>query len=351
MVQNRALIFKAPPEDWPVPGVHFGVETRSFDFEAPPPPRGLVVKNLSASLDPYLRGRMKAPGTDHYFAVFPLNEPMGTRSIAKVIKSDNAKFSEGDIVVGMSAIAEYAPIEAAVVDSAGFTKLENPYNLDHDVFLGALGMPGLTAYASLYEIGKPQKGQTIFISSASGAVGQLVGQLAKHEGLKVIGSVGSNAKLDFILKDLEFDGGFNYKAEKVEDALKRLAPEGLDIYYDNVGGEQLDVALSKMKKGGRIVACGMISQYNAKPEDIYNVKNLMLIIGKSLTMRGFLVGDPDMGPAYAKDLHKNVGKWISEGSFKSQSDITDGIDHAAEAFLGMLSGKNFGKAILKIASE
>jgi NADPH-dependent curcumin reductase CurA len=152
-------------------------------------------------------------------------------------------------------------------------------------------MPGLTAYSSFYEIGAPKKGETIFISAASGAVGQLVGQLAKHEGLKVIGSVGDDKKLDFITKDLNFDAGFNYKKESASEALKRLAPNGIDIYYENVGGEQLEAAIAKMNDFGRIIACGMISQYNNTPDQAYGVRNLMMVVAKRLKMQGFIVGD------------------------------------------------------------
>jgi NADPH-dependent curcumin reductase CurA len=171
------------------------------------------------------------------------------------------------------------------------TKLENSSGLDPVEFIGALGNPGLTAYASFYDIGKPKSGELIFISAASGAVGQIVGQLAKHEGLAVIGSVGSDEKLDFILHELGFDAGFNYKTEKPANALKRLAPDGIDIYFENVGGEHLEAAIDSMNDYGRIIACGMISESSEPQENRYGIKNLMLVINKSLTMRGFTVSD------------------------------------------------------------
>lgn len=234
---------------------------------------------------------------------------------------------------------------------AGVQKLKNPYNLDPIEFIGALGMPGLTAYSSLYDIGKPVKGETIFISAASGAVGQLVGQLAKHEGLTVIGSVGSDEKLDYIIKDLKFDSGFNYKKENPHDALKRLAPNGIDIYYENVGGVQLEAAIDSLNDFGRIVACGMISEYSKTDSEKYGVKNLMSVVAKRLTIRGFIVSDKNMGPVYVKERDENVSKWLHEGSFKSKSSVTEGIDNGPEGFVGMLQGKNFGKAVLKIASQ
>lgn len=210
-------------------------------------------------------------------------------------------------------------------------------------------MPGLTAYSSFYEIGKPVKGETIFISSASGAVGALVGQLAKHEGLTVIGSVGSDDKLDYIINELKFDGGFNYKTEKSADALKRLAPNGIDIYYENVGGEQLEAAINAMKDYGRIVACGMISEYSKPEADRYPIKNLMNIVAKRITMRGFIVSDANMGPLHVKARDENVAKWLADGSFKASLSVTEGIDNGPEGLIGMLAGKNFGKAVLKIA--
>jgi NADPH-dependent curcumin reductase CurA len=177
------------------------------------------------------------------------------------------------LLPGNISIEEYSIVPRDAV--AGLQKIENPYNLNSIEFIGALGMPGLTAYSSLYAIGKPVKGETIFISAASGAVGHLVGQLAKHEGLRVIGSVGSDDKLDYIVKDLKFDGGFNYKKENPADALKRLAPNGIDIYYENVGGIQLEAAIDALNDFGRIVACGMVSEYSKTEGEKYGVRNLM----------------------------------------------------------------------------
>ena len=198
---------------------------------------------------------MRNPEIKSYSATFELGKPITNRGISRVIKSDNEKFKPGDILVSMSdtGFEEYTALAEGPTNRSRV--LDNPYNLDPKIFIGALGMPGLTAWSSFYEIGEPKKGETIFISAASGAVGQLVGQLAKHEGLKVYGSVGDDKKLDFILKDLKFDGGFNYKKEKPADALKRLCPDGIDIYYENVGGEQLEAAINAMKQFGRISMC------------------------------------------------------------------------------------------------
>ncbi|KAI4198714.1 MAG: hypothetical protein LQ350_005098 [Teloschistes chrysophthalmus] len=348
MVQNKGLMFKKIPTGWPVEGEHLVIEDRGFDLNTEPPHDGITTQNFHVSFDPYQRGRMRAPEQKSYAAPFEIGKPITNSAVAKVLRSANSKFKEGDLVTGMLPTEEYSVVSGEIANSL-VRKLDNPYNLDPKLYIGALGMPGLTAYSSFYEIGAPKKGETIFISAASGAVGQIVGQLAKHEGLTVIGSVGSDEKLEFIKKNLNFDDGFNYKKEKASDALPRLAPKGIDIYYENVGGEQLDAALAALTNYGRIVTCGMISQYNASSEgERYGVKNLGNVVTKRLKMQGFIVGDPGFGSKYAAEHQKNVAKWIHDGSFKAQQSVTRGIDNAIRGLLGMLKGENFGKAVLTI---
>ncbi|RYP38789.1 hypothetical protein DL766_000789 [Monosporascus sp. MC13-8B] len=346
MVANKTFIFKKVPTGFPVPGEHLVVETRSFDLSAVPA-GGLVVEVLSASLDPYLRGRMREAHIPSYFPAFNLNEAVENNTIARVLSSDDEGYKAGDVVRASLPLAEYAVVPAEKLPKV--TKIDNPCGLSLDLFLGPLGMPGLTAYSSLYKIGRPKKGETIFVSSAAGAVGQVVGQIAKREGLTVIGSVGSDEKLDFILNELGcFDAGFNYKKEKPVDALKRLAPQGLDIYYENVGGEHLEAALAHMNVRGRIVVCGMIEGYNKPMEEHYGVRNLGEFLPKRLSMAGFLVGDEEFGPAYAEDHRRDVQKWIADGSFRPTLHITRGIENGPEGLLEIFQGKNFGKAVLKI---
>lgn len=251
MVQNKGLIFKSVPSGWPVPGENLAIEAREFDLNASAPEDGIMTKNCYVSLDPYQRGRMRAPDVKSYAPAFALGQPLHNRGIAKVLKSGNKSFTAGDIVVGQLPIEEYSSLSGEITHNQ-IRKLENSLGLDPKLYVGALGMPGLTAYSSFYAIGQPKRGETIFISAASGAVGQVVGQLAKHEGLTVLGSVGSDDKLSFIKEKLNFDGGFNYKKEKPGEALARLAPKGIDIYYENVGGEQLDAAIAAMTNHGRI---------------------------------------------------------------------------------------------------
>ncbi|KAL8243939.1 hypothetical protein R6Q59_010197 [Mikania micrantha] len=341
---NKAIIYAKTPEEFPVAGEHLVVKDIGFDGTNLPA-NAINVKVLYISVDPYMRGRMRDPSVKSYSPPFNLNEPLNGAGIGRVIASSSDNYKKGDVVTAFLPFQEYATVQLDRQPRPP-QKVEEGLS-DLGVWLGALGMPGLTAYSSLYEIGKPKKGETIFISSAAGAVGQLVGQLAKHEGLRVIGSVGSDEKLEFLTKELAFDGGFNYKKEKPLEALRRLAPDGVDIYYENVGGEQLEAALDVMNSRGRIVACGMISQYNKKVEDRYGVKNLIHVVAKRLTMRGFIVGDEDMGPKYAAEHRKNVYQWLKDGTFKAKVSVTEGIDNGANGFIGMLKGENFGKAVLK----
>lgn len=348
MVQNKGLFFIERPTGFVKDGEHIKIETHEFDLEQQPPQEGATVKVNYASFDPYLRGRMNEPDPNHYATMFNIGEPINNFCIVSVLKSGNNKYKEGDVVfLPGCPVTEYAAIKGTHLGRG--RKVDNPYKLDLRLFLGALGMPGLTAYSSFYGIGAPKKGETIWISAASGAVGQLVGQLAKHEGLEVIGSVGDDEKLNFIIKELGFDGGFNYKKEKPADALKRLAPEGIDIYFENVGGEQLEAAIDALNNHGRIIACGMISQYNLPKDKKYKIGNIDKVVPKRIKLQGFIVGDEDMGPKYQEEHQKNVQKWISEGKFKTQQTITKGIDNAGQALVSLFEGKNFGKVILDIS--
>lgn len=201
--------------------------------------------------------------------------------------------------------------------------------------------------SSFYDIGQPKEGETIFVTSAAGAVGALVGQLAKREKLKVIGSAGTDDKVEY-LKSLGFDAAWNYKKISTKEALKQYAPEGIDIFYDNVGGEQLDAAMEHANNHARFVECGMISQYNLKPEDRYPHKNLFLIVSKRLTLRGFIVGDENMGPRYVKERDEKVSRWIKNGELHVKEHVVEGIENAAQALLDVFHGNNFGKMILKV---
>lgn len=251
MVQQKAVVYKGIPEGLPVEGKHLVLETKEFDLEQSPPPGGATLKIRYVSFDPYLRGKMRSTEIKSYTPAFEVDETVMNMGVASIIKSDHPDFKPGDLVSGYPIdFAEYQVVTKEHL-GASLNKVENPHNLDPKLFLVHLGMPGLCAYSSLYEIGKPKKGETILVSAASGAIGQIVCQIAKHEGLRVIGSVGDDKKLAFLRDELGVEA-FNYNNEKPADALKRLLPEGLDIYYENVGGEILDAAINAMNTHGRI---------------------------------------------------------------------------------------------------
>jgi len=290
---------------------------------------------------------MRDPSIQSYSPAMEVGKPVVSVSvIGKVLKSDNAGFKEGDVVLlEVWATESYSAVPEGAVARAKI--LQNERGLPLTAYLGAMGMTGMTAYGSLIEIGQPKKGETILVSAAAGAVGQMVGQFALKEGLHVIGSVGDDKKLEFITKELGFTSGFNYKKESSAEALKRLAPDGIDIFYDNVGGELLDVVLTQIKTYGRIVACGSISTYNNKPGEGYGIKNYPSMVRKRLRWQGFLVYDENI-IKHRKDRDEKVSSWILDGSLKSVDHITEGMDNAVQGFLGMLKGENLGKSILKI---
>jgi NADPH-dependent curcumin reductase CurA len=276
---------------------------------------------------------------------------MSSACIARVIASDHTDYPVGSLIQARLPLQEYSSISPAHLSSIAPPRLlDNPHGLtDLRLFLGPLGMPELTAFSSFYEICQPKPGEMIFISAASGAAGSLVGQLAKREGMVVIGSVGSNDKVRYIVDELGFDWGFNYKTEDPAEALTRLAPEGLDVYYDNVGGKQLEVAIDAMKNaGGRIAVCGMVSQYNVPDGQKYGVKNLFQLVAKGIKMQGFKQQDKDFGPKWREEYQDKVGRWLSDGAIKAAIHESVGVRSAAGAFVDMLEGRNFGKTVVKI---
>ncbi|KAF3925156.1 Zeta-crystallin [Dactylellina cionopaga] len=349
MVQSKSVIYKKVPNGFPVPGEDLVVESSEVDISTAPE-GSVVLKVLSVSVDPYMRGRLRAPEVKSYSPPFTLNEPIEGGGIAKVLESSVSDFQKGDIVSGSMVHSEYVIYNSEKIQATRLKKLQNPYNLPIDRFVGVLGMPGLTAYSSLYDIGDLHKNEkeTIFISAASGAVGSLVGQLAKREGLRVVGSAGSDEKVKYLIEELKFDAAFNYKTEPPKEALAKYIPEGLDIYYDNVGGETLEAAIDNAKTGARFIECGMISQYNRKQgEEAYGIRNLMSVVGKRLKIEGFIVGD--IAAKYMVKFQTDVQKWLHEGQIVYNEDVTVGIDHEAEGFVKMLNGKNFGKAVIRYA--
>ncbi|KAL7005707.1 hypothetical protein EMMF5_004789 [Cystobasidiomycetes sp. EMM_F5] len=348
MTRNLSLVFKKVPKGEPVIGETFAIEDRPIDLDQELEKGSLLVKNKYISADPYMRGRLRDPSVKSYAPAYQLNEPMDSRGVAEVIKSANDNFKKGQLISVPGKIAEYVVVPEANAKTARIINPSSKVDLGHQI--GALGMPGLTAYSSLYEIGHPKKGEVIWVSAASGAVGQIVCQLAKHEGLTVIASVGDDRKVEFMKNELGIEHTFNYKKQDTNEALKKFAPEGIDIFYDNVGGEQLEIAIDHLNNEGRIIACGAISQYNLSPEKRYGVKNMFNFVSKRLLMKGFIVGDKDFAPKYYADHQKNVGKWLEEGSFKAKLHVEEGIERAGEAIMTLFSKdeSNFGKVVIKV---
>ncbi|MBD3003170.1 NADP-dependent oxidoreductase [Streptomyces sp. 5-10] len=321
----------ARPQGWPKPE----------DFalrEAPvsqPGPGQALVRNLYMSVDPYMRGRMN--DVKSYTPPFQLDRPMEGGAVGKVVASNAEGISVGDHILHFGGWREYATVDAKSAVTV------DPEVAPLPAYLGVLGMPGLTAYAGLLEVASFKEGDAVFVSGAAGAVGSEVGQIAKLKGAsRVIGSAGSDEKVRVLLDEYGFDAAFNYKNGPVADQLKEAAPDGIDVYFDNVGGEHLEAAISRLKVHGRVTVCGMISQYNAT-EPTPAPRNLAMVIGKRLRIQGMLVGDHQH---LQEQFFQEVGGWIREGKLHYRETVVKGVDNAVDAFLGMLRGENTGKMIV-----
>ena len=310
------------------------------------PRGGCITRNLYLSCDPYMRGRM---GTaKNYTGGFALNQPIPARVVAQVIDSDNASVRPGDYVWGFLNWEEYSVVEKPetlfVVD-----KSLGP--LSHAI--SVRGMPGLTAEVGMLELGQPKPGDSVFVSAASGAVGSVAGQLAKLAGARVVGSAGSDTKVTHLTEELGFDAAFNYKNEAAASALPRLCPQGIDVYFDNVGGPTLDAALANINPFARIPLCGQISGYNVSttspstPAQDRGISRMGAMVSARATMTGFVIYD---------HMHKfesflpRMAKRLSDGSINYFEDIVDGIEHTPQAFIGMMAGDNIGKRLVRVAS-
>jgi NADPH-dependent curcumin reductase CurA len=295
-----------------------------------------LVRNLFMSVDPYMRGRMNDGKS--YVPPFEIGKPLSGSAVGEVVESRGEEFKRGDTVLSNFGWREY------VVASTKDLRLVDPAIRPLSVYLGALGMTGMTAWAGLNLV-EVKSGDIVFISGAAGAVGNVAGQLAKLRGCRVIGSAGSKEKVRFLKEECGFDGAFNYKTGPTLEQLNAEAPEGIDVYFDNVGGETLEAALSAMRVHGRIVACGSISGYNEeKPKPGPN--NLFNMIGKRLTMKGMIVGD---WMDRRDDFAKEVGRYFRSGNLKNHETVVEGLDKAVEAFIGLFQGQNIGKMIVKLA--
>jgi hypothetical protein len=295
----------------------------------------VLVRNLFMSVDPYMRGRMNEGRS--YVPPFELGKPLDGSAIGEVVESRAGEFKPGDVVISRFGWREYfiaSPKELQLV-----SREVQPLS----VYLGVLGMTGMTAWVGLNLV-EVKDGDVIFISGAAGAVGSAAGQLAKLRGCRVIGSAGSAEKVKFLREECGYDVAFNYKAAPLREQLKAAAPDGIDVYFDNVGGEALEAALSALRLHGRIIACGGISVYNEeKPRP--GPSNLFNMITRRLTMKGMLVSD---WLDRKDEFEKEVGGYFRTGKLKNRETVVEGIDNAVAAFLGLFLGQNIGKMVVKL---
>lgn len=312
---------------------NFTMAQTKFD---PLPDGKVLVRNLFMSVDPYMRGRMN--DVKSYVPPFELGKPLEGGAVGEVIESRAGEFKPGDTVTSMSGWREY--FMASPKELHSVSREVQPLS----VYLAALGMTGMTAWAGLTLV-EVKAGDVVFISGAAGAVGSVAGQLAKLRGCRVIGSAGSPEKVVFLREECGFDVAFNYKSGPVLKQLNLGAPDGIDVYFDNVGGEALEAALSALRVHGRIIACGSIAAYNEeKPQP--GPSNLFNMITKRLTMKGMIVGD---WLNRQDEFEKEVGGYFRSGKLKNKETIVEGIDKAVGAFLGLFKGENVGKMVVKLS--
>ena len=331
--KNLQVLLASRPAGW----------VKESDFrivETPVPTAGegkVLVRNLFLSLDPYMRGRMNDARS--YAAKVELGDVMGGETIGEVVESGNPKFKPGDVVSTRSGWQQYG-----LSDGGDLRKLD-PTLKPLSAYLGVVGMPGVTAWVGLLEIGQPKPGETVVVSAASGAVGGVVGQLAKTRDCRVVGIAGGREKCDYVVKELGFDACIDHRAGNLPQALADATPKGIDVYFENVGGPILDMVLMRCNPFARIPLCGMISQYNAT-DDRYGVKNLMMAVGMRIKLQGFIVSDHM--PRWP-DALQQLAQGVRAGKIKFRETVTEGLENAPRAFIGLLKGENFGKQVVKLA--
>jgi len=332
---RRVVLVRRPPAE-PAES-DFRVEEVSMPE---PGPREVLVRVVYLSLDPYMRGRMRDAAS--YAAPVGIGEVMTGGTVGEVVKSNHPGFKPGDIVEDRLGWQEYG-----LGTGATLRKID-PALAPISTANGVLGMPGMTAYFGLLEVGQPRAGETVVVSAASGAVGQLVGQLAKIAGCRAVGIAGGPKKCAFVKDTLGFDDCIDYKAGKdLTAAVKATCPNGVDVYFDNVGGAVSDAVFLNLNFWARVSLCGSISQYNAATPEL-GPRLLGLFVGRRVNMRGFIVSDfaAKWGPAL-----RQMGEWVRSGRIKYKEDIVEGIDNAPRAFIGLLRGENFGKLQVKLGPE
>jgi len=334
MSTNRQIRLKSRPAGIPV--------LDNFELaELPIPNAGdgdVVRRTIYLSLDPYMRGRMSDAAS--YAANLTIGDVMCGHTVSQVIESRNPGFSTGDLVTGYDGWQEYAR------SSGKDLRKLDPKGPPISTAIGVLGMPGMTAYVGLMDIGQPKAGETVVVSAASGAVGAVVGQLAKVKGCRAVGIAGSPDKCRYVVDELGFDGCLNYKTDDLVPALRAACPNGVDIYFENVGGAVLAAVLKVLNRGARIPLCGMISEYNATANPAG--PNLRPLLVNRAMIKGFIVSDhADRAPTFAAEC----GPLVVSGRLKFREDIVDGLENAPAAFMGLLEGRNFGKLIIRVSKD
>ena len=330
-VSSREIRLASRPRGLPTP-LNFTLAETAL---APLADEQVLVRNQYLSVDPYMRGRMN--DVKSYAPGFEVGQPLTGRAVGQVVESRSSAFKVGDTVLSMYGWRDYFAAPAAELYRL------NPEFQPSSVYLGVLGATGMTAWAGLNLV-DVKEGDTVFISGAAGAVGSAAGQLAKLRGCRVIGSAGSPEKVELARAQLGFDVAFNYKSGPVLELLKAAAPDGIDVYFDNVGGETLEAALSVLRPHGRIIGCGSISRYNdAQPSPGPN--NLMNIVTKRLTWKGFIVSDFLEQRA---QFEREVGSYLRAGKLKNHETLVLGLEQAVPAFIGLFDGQNTGKMVVKL---
>ena len=328
---SREIRLVARPQGFPGEDLFEVAET-----PIPEPAEGqLLIRNAYFSVDPYMRPRMN--DVRSYVAPFTLGEAMTGGAVGQVVASRNAAHTEGSWVVHGLGWREWA-----LSEGSGLRRID-PSIAPVSTALGVLGMPGLTAYYGLFSLGEPKEGETVFVSGAAGAVGSTAGQMARIAGCRIIGSAGSEEKLAW-LRELGFDGVFNYRETSARAGLTGLAPDGIDIYFDNVGGDHLEAAIGALRMRGRVVACGSISRYN-DIEPTPGPRNMFMVVTKRLRIQGYIISDHFDRFA---EFHAKAQDWVRDGRLRYRETVIEGIENAPHAFLGLLRGENIGKMLVKV---
>jgi len=339
MEQNQRIVLIQRPEGMPDEN-HLQLET----VPAPIPGDGQVLlKTIYLSLDPYMRGRMNAVRS--YAASVELGHVMEGGTVSQIIASNHPEWKEGEFVLSHSGWQTYA-----LSDGRGLRRLD-PTQAPISTAVGVLGMPGFTAYAGLLEIGQPKAGETVVVAAASGAVGQVVGQIAKLKGCRVVGIAGADDKCAYVVNELGFDACVNYKDDDFSTQLEAACPDGIDVYFENVGGKVLNAVIGLLNDFSRMPVCGLISQYNDSelpvgPDQL--PKLMRAVLTHRVLIRGFIQFD---FASRFPDFQRDMSGWVRNGEVKYREDIVDGLENAVSAFQGLLSGRNRGKLLIQVSPD